>query len=210
MARKQKIGKEESGTRSLLLDAAEHIMREEGYPAVTSRRVGAKAQVSSKLVHYYFPTMDDLFLALYRRTSDRFLGETDLLLQSEDPIRVLWQTSVGAGDVGLFMELMAIGRHHDVLRVEMQRGLNKLRTIQIRAIERHFTRLGVTPSIAPAALLILLVGSGLLISLEARGETSIGHAETIALFEQLSVAQGKGGIFQALDEIAGEKSIDAT
>ena len=42
-------------------------MLEEGYAAVTSRRVAAKANLKPQLVHYYFRTMDDLFLAIHRR-----------------------------------------------------------------------------------------------------------------------------------------------
>ena len=202
MARKQKIGKEASATRTLLLDAAEHVMREEGYPAVTSRRVSAQADVSPKLVHYYFPAMEDLFLALYRRTSERFIGATDALLQSDHPIRVLWQTSVGEGDVGLFTELMALGRHNGALREEMQNGLDRLREVQLRAIEQHFARLETKPRLPPAVLLILLTGAGLLISMERRSDHRVGHAETIAFFEQLGLASGEDAIVEALEEIA--------
>ena len=42
------------------MDAAEQLLLEEGYAAVTSRRVGARAGLKPQLVHYYFRTMDDL------------------------------------------------------------------------------------------------------------------------------------------------------
>jgi len=48
-------------------------MLSEGYAAVTSRRVAAEAGLKPQLVHYYFRTMDDLFLALYRRRADQGL-----------------------------------------------------------------------------------------------------------------------------------------
>ena len=60
----RRFGLENSKTRTHLLDAAEQLMREEGYAAVTSRRVAAKAGLKPQLVHYYFRTMDDLFIAL--------------------------------------------------------------------------------------------------------------------------------------------------
>ena len=50
----------DSATRALLIDATIQIMLEEGYAAATSRRVAAKAGVKPALVHYYFPTMDEL------------------------------------------------------------------------------------------------------------------------------------------------------
>ena len=60
----RRIGAESSTTRQALLDAAEQVMREEGYAAVTSRRVAQRAGLKPQLVHYYFRTMDELFLAL--------------------------------------------------------------------------------------------------------------------------------------------------
>ena len=46
-------------------------MRDEGYAAVTSRRVAEQAGLKPQLVHYYFRTMDDLFLEMFRRGADR-------------------------------------------------------------------------------------------------------------------------------------------
>src|SRR5580693_6739527 len=57
-----------ASTREAILAAAETIMTEEGYAAVTSRRVAEKAGLKSQLVHYYFGTMDELFVAVYERS----------------------------------------------------------------------------------------------------------------------------------------------
>ena len=69
----RRLGAETSQTRARLLDAAEALMFDEGYAAVTSRRVAARAELKPQLVHYYFRTMDDLFLALYRRRAEQGL-----------------------------------------------------------------------------------------------------------------------------------------
>ena len=63
----RRLGAPDAKNRTVLLDAAEQLMRDEGYAAVTSRRVAEKAGLKPQLVHYYFRTMDDLFLELYRR-----------------------------------------------------------------------------------------------------------------------------------------------
>ena len=70
----RRIGTETSKTRAALLDAAEKLMLEEGYAAVTSRHVAAKAGLKPQLVHYYFRTMEDLFLALFRRRAEQGRG----------------------------------------------------------------------------------------------------------------------------------------
>src|SRR6201989_2752099 len=66
MTAPRRFGPEDSKTRSQLLDATAEIMLEESYAAVSSRRVAAKAGVKPALVHYYFRTMDDLFVAVLR------------------------------------------------------------------------------------------------------------------------------------------------
>ena len=52
MARKQKVGLERSATRKSLLDAAEALMAEEGYAAVTSRRLAARAEITKAVAAY--------------------------------------------------------------------------------------------------------------------------------------------------------------
>ena len=62
-------GERNSTTSEALLDAAEAIMLDEGYAAVTSRRVAEQAGTDAALVYYYFGTMEDLFVALFRRNA---------------------------------------------------------------------------------------------------------------------------------------------
>ena len=49
-------------------------MLREGYAAVTSRRVASEAGIKPQLVHYYFRTMDDLFLEVYRRRAEESIA----------------------------------------------------------------------------------------------------------------------------------------
>ena len=71
MASDRRIGAPEAKNRGVLLDAAEQLMLEEGYAAVTSRRLAEKAGLKPQLVHYYFRTMEDLFLAMFRRRAEK-------------------------------------------------------------------------------------------------------------------------------------------
>ena len=85
----RRVGAENSATRALILDATEQLIREEGYAAVSTRRVAARAGLKPSLVHYYFTTTDDLLLAMSRRgaeESDRMIEEA---LRSDDPVRGL-------------------------------------------------------------------------------------------------------------------------
>ena len=66
-------------------------MLDEGYAAVTSRRVAARAGLKPQLVHYYFRTMDDLFVALIRRGAEQNLEHQARALASPQPLRALWE-----------------------------------------------------------------------------------------------------------------------
>ena len=74
MASPRRVGAETSKTRDRLLDSVERLMVKDGYAAVTYRAVAAKAGVTSGLVQYYFPALDDLFVAAIRRRSEQNLG----------------------------------------------------------------------------------------------------------------------------------------
>jgi TetR/AcrR family transcriptional regulator len=63
----RRIGAPDAKNRGVLLDAAEQLMLEDGYAAVTSRRLAVRAGLKPQLVHYYFRTMDDLFLEVFPR-----------------------------------------------------------------------------------------------------------------------------------------------
>ena len=93
MTSTRRIGTESSATRTALLDAAQQVLLEEGYAAATSRRVAARAGLKPQLVHYYFRTMDDLFLALVRRGAEQNLERQAEALASPEPLRALWELS---------------------------------------------------------------------------------------------------------------------
>src|ERR1700756_1229947 len=78
MAAERRIGAPDAKNRVVLLDAAEQLLLEEGYAAVTSRRVAERAGLKPQLVHYYFRTMEDLFLAVFHRRAEEGLGGVEV------------------------------------------------------------------------------------------------------------------------------------
>src|SRR5579862_7618375 len=88
-------------SRSALLRAAETLMRESGYAAVTSRALAARAGLKPQLVHYYFRTMDDLFLALWQRRADNLFAQQDEILKSPKPLKAVWNVTCNQKDIVL-------------------------------------------------------------------------------------------------------------
>jgi AcrR family transcriptional regulator len=50
-------------TRAEILAAARRLFAEEGYESISMRRIAAEAGVDPSLIHHYFGSKDDLFLA---------------------------------------------------------------------------------------------------------------------------------------------------
>ncbi len=186
MTAMRRIGAEDSKTRAALLDAAQALMLEEGYAAVTSRRVAAKAGLKPQLVHYYFRTMDDLFLALFRQGAEQNLERQARALSSTQPLQALWAFSTEPAGTAITMEFMALANHRKVIRDEIANYGERFRRQQADALSRILERYGIdTDAFPPAALLVLITSiSRVLVMEDALGMT-IGHGETIALIERL-------------------------
>lgn len=185
MAKGPRRGSENSETRTVLLDVTERIMRSDGYAAVSSRRVAGDAGVTPALVHYYFGTIDDLFLAVLRRRSDQQFERHQRFLESERPLRALWDWSIDPAGTALLMEFMALANHRKVIRKEFAAHAARFRRIQLEALGPHLEKLGVdlteTP---PEAIIVLLVSVSRTLVMERALGIDIGLDETLSLIER--------------------------
>jgi len=164
-------------TRQLLLATAEALMREEGYAAVTTRRLGERAGVKSTLVYYYFKDMDDLFVSLYRHRAERHLAQARSALAEGDVPHRLWQQANDPSEVALNLEFMALGNHRKSVRAVAVEYGEVLRSIQLEALQRYLARSGDRPQLQPDGLITLLSAVGLLCVLEGEAGMNFGHAE---------------------------------
>jgi AcrR family transcriptional regulator len=96
-------------------------MLEEGYAGVSYRALATKAGVTPSLVQYYFPSVDDIFIAAIRRYSDRNLTHLTRALERrpDDPLRAVWEYSWDEATGALMTEFMALGNHRKTIRNEI-------------------------------------------------------------------------------------------
>ena len=151
MTSARRIGAPDAKNRGVLLDAAEHLMLEEGYAAVTSRRVAEKAALKPQLVHYYFRTMDDLFLAAFRRRAEQGLEVQAQVLQAPQPLWALWRFSTDPAATAITMEFIALANHRKALKAEIAYYAERFREEQRKALTTILDRYGVDPGEDPAA-----------------------------------------------------------
>ena len=186
MASPRRIGAPDAKNRVVLLDAAEQLLIEEGYAAVTSRRVAEKAGLKPQLVHYYFRTMDDLFLEVFRRRAEENITRIEQALAAEDnSLRTLWDINAEVGAATFTTEFAALANHRKAIRGEIARYAERFRAAQVKAVTTALRRARVPEQqMPPIAGLLLMTGLAQILSLEdALGVTS-GHDDTITFLLQ--------------------------
>lgn len=181
----RRIGAENSATRRTILDATARIMLEEGHAATTSRRVAAAANVRPALVHYYFPAMEDLFLAVFRRGAEANLERQRQAMFSERPLRALWELSREPHGTRLLREFMALANQRPAVRAEIAAYIERFRDIQVTALTFIARERGLDLTDFPPVVIALLIASlsGVLATESALGIT-LGHEELVAFVEE--------------------------
>jgi AcrR family transcriptional regulator len=177
-----KVGRE--ATREALIDATAQIMVDEGYAAATSRRVAAKAGVKPALVHYYFPSMDDLFVAVLRDKAETNLQRQRQAIAEAKPLHALWELS-SAHDAQLFTEFLAMANHRKAIRSEISSYAMRFRDLEEGAMTLALKARGIDLEACPPVVMSMIMGSlaGMLLHEEGLGITR-GHDEARAFIEQ--------------------------
>lgn len=181
----RRIGATDSESRTKLLDAAEALLLDEGYASVTSRRVAAKAGLKPQLVHYYFRTMDDLFLEVFRRRADENLAHFEKAIEDDGSLRNIWERNADPRGAAFTIEFVALANHRKEIRAEIARYAERFRAAQVDAMRTALHRCGVADDdLPPIVALLAITGLSQIMAIEgALGMTS-GHDTTVAFVEQ--------------------------
>jgi AcrR family transcriptional regulator len=178
-------GSATSVTRTAILDAAEKLMLEEGYAAVTYRVVATRADVTAGLVQYYFPTLDELFSALLHRNTDRVVEQIAATSEAQQPLRAIWRYAGNKIGTTLMMEFMALANHRKLVRKEIGQGGERVRQAQLDVLTRRWSDYQLDcDEMTPAALLFLMNSIPRMVLLEEAFGTRAGHADTVALINR--------------------------
>jgi AcrR family transcriptional regulator len=181
----RRIGASDSKTRAQLVDAAEALLLEEGYAAVTSRRVAARAGLKPQLVHYYFRTMDDLYLEVLRRQADHNLARFEQAIAADGSLRNLWRLNADPRGAAFTIEFVALANHRKAIRAEIARYAERFRAAQIHAITAALTAQGIPEAqLPPIVALLLMTGLSQVLALEDGLGVTAGHETTIAFVER--------------------------
>ncbi|MCU1452896.1 MAG: transcriptional regulator, TetR family [Acidimicrobiales bacterium] len=138
--------------RKRILDATEEIMLKDGYAAVSSRSVAAAVGIGAPLVHYYFPTIDELFVAVLRRRAGRNVERMAEALMSAEPLRAWWEQASDPRGTAMFVELLAAANHRPALKAEVGGIARDVRRMQLDALGELLGEYGIDPEQLPPPL----------------------------------------------------------
>lgn len=167
---------DESATRTAIIDATEQLIREEGYAALTSRTIGARAGVKPPLIHYYFDSLDDLYLTVFRRASQDGLRRIEEALKSDRPVRAVWEIMSDPTGARFTMEFNALALHRAPISEEMAAFSSLVRDRITEGFERHFQERRIASPLAPVIVHMMMVAVAAFLTQEKAIGTSKGHA----------------------------------
>lgn len=182
MTATRRLGSAQSATHGLILDAAQAVMLEQGYAAVSARRVAAQAGIKPALVQYYFGSMDELLLALYRRGAEGVLARQEEALASGRPWQALWALSTDPARAALGVEFMALANHRKAIGAEIAAYVTRTQKLQALALAQLLAKAGVDlTAYPPAGVTLMLAGIARALVMEQGIGMDFGHAEAAGI-----------------------------
>lgn len=193
MVSTRRMGLESAKTRAQLIEAAEQIVRDEGYGAVTARRLAEMVGLKRQIVHYYFHTIDDLLAAVARHMSEGFRIRFRNALKSDEPFRAILEVTVDA--TAKTYEFVALALRHEAIGAEMKSMVEELRRAETQALARYMERHGLNSPIPAVVMTLVMRCVVQSLAVEAAVGVTTGHAEALAFVDDwLRACAGQAGL----------------
>jgi AcrR family transcriptional regulator len=153
-----------SPTAEAFLDAAERLLVEVGYAGITTRRLAAEAGANQGLVHYYFGSIDELFVEVLERFTERLVARQREMYGADVPFIEKWRTAwrfqeedLEAGYSKIWMELQALSWNRPDLRPRVARVNEEWRGVLREAFTRAVEEYGLDRGKFPVEALVAMI-----------------------------------------------------
>jgi TetR/AcrR family transcriptional regulator len=171
-----------------LMDAAEHLLFEDGYAGVTTRRVAQAAGVKHGLVHYYFGSMEELLTQTLERLSERLAEPLEEHYANPDLTfperwRIVaqnWIEQPTSRFPKILLELSAMSWNHPELRQRIIAVYARFRVIFERSFREAMREYGLDESQFPLKVVAAAAGTFQLgVIVEGLSQFHEGHEELL-------------------------------
>ena len=180
-----------SETMEAFLDAAERLLVSVGYPGLSVRRLAEEAGANHGLVHYYFGSMEELFLRVLERFTERLIQRQRAMYAADAPFIEKWRTAMRyldedlqAGYPKVWLELQAMAWNRPEMRERVVRVNAEWRAVLTQAFSRGMKEYGLDRQGLPVEALVSLVmtfNEGMM--LERLSGISEGHRELLGAID---------------------------
>ena len=175
-----------------LLDAAEALLVELGYASITTRNLAEKAGVNHGLVHYYFGSMEEVFLQTLERITARLTARQRAMYASEAPFVDKWRTAMSylsedlrSGYQKLWFELQAMAWNRPPMRARIAVMLHSWVDVLRTAFAAGMEELGIDRRELPVDAAVALVATfNQGIMLERLSGVDSGHDVLLATIDR--------------------------
>ena len=168
------------------LDAAERLLVEIGYADITARKLADEAGANLGLVHYYFGSMEELFVRVLERFTDQLVARQRAMYESPAPYIAKWRAAMSYLEDDrpyqkVWGELQAMGWNRPEFRTRIARVHDAWRDAMRASVEGALKRYQLDHhelSLEAWVTLILTVNEGII--LERLSGINRGHYELLA------------------------------
>lgn len=177
-----------SANEEAFLDAAERLLVSTGYASISVRRLAEEAGANHGLVHYYFGSMEELFLRVLERFTLRLIERQRAMYSSDSPFIEKWRTAMRyldedleAGYPKVWFELQAMAWNHPDMRERVAQVNAEWREVLTEAFTVAAEEYGIDRRRFPVGAMVSLVmtfNEGLM--LERMSGISAGHKELLS------------------------------
>jgi len=169
-------------TEDRFLDAAERLLADTGHAGITTRRLAEEAAANHGLVHYYFGSIENLFVRVLERFTDRLIERQRLLYSSDAPFIERWRTAMRYLDADrdyqrIWYELQALAWSRPELRGRVAKVDDAWRTVLREALGEPLERYELPIPLDALVALVVTFNEGMI--LERLSGIDTGHAELL-------------------------------
>ena len=177
-------------TEDAFLDAAERLLIDVGYAGITTRRLAEQAGANHGLVHYYFGSMENLFVRVLERFTERLIArQREMYARADISGAEKWRTAMGfleadleAGYPKIWLELQALGWNRPDIAERVAAVNREWREVLTEAFDRMIDEYGLDREQLPALVsLAMTFNEGVMV--ERLSGISAGHRELLAMVD---------------------------
>jgi AcrR family transcriptional regulator len=177
-----------SAAKDALLDAAERLLVEVGYAGITTRRLAEEAGVNHGLVHYYFGSIENVFVRVLERYTAALTARQRAMYATDVPFIEKWRQAMHylvADDVAyekIWFELQALAWNRPELRERVAHVNDEWRAVLTEAFAEPHERYRIEMPLDALVSLVITFNEGVI--LERLSGIETGHAALLEWIEK--------------------------